>query len=915
MALNFQDQGSVDLGRSRVQTPDPYQPMRNIPNDGTQMEQLAQSLSKFAGVAKANEEKDIEAEKKNIAVYSQMLADAIKDGPVTDQAVNDVLSKQHILTRAGAAEDFGIRRGVVAAQNAFAQFPTVMEPEKAQEAYDKIMSQARKDSEGNLSYQQGYLKAFEQHYIRRVEKDGEDRIKGYKDSSIEAYKIRQRGMIQDVLDGSGVYKDTGVDSKVIETPAAKRILELDPSKYDTPYKLATQLVGADEKVDTSAISSFIRRATGKKIDPSQTPWCAAFVEGVLASKGQSGTGSWMARSYLNYGEGTSDPKQGDLVVLKRGSDPNKGHVGFFAGYDENGNVKVLGGNQGNKVSVSSFSADDVLGFRKIDQGDMKSHVEDNRPQYASLNAGTATDASTGPAPAGVQVADAGTKPNTAYDGSPLTPKLMRIQQEAMRLDGIYKATRLNDNKERRDALAEEIRLEALDRNDPSILRAFPKEIMTDEVRRNYIATEKEIQRNIEHKQQQAITRTEHAEKTAKAETESRITEKAAKGERIDEFKDTQYTYFDHVTGKQVTRSNHTLVAIADGLNKKDRVDSLDSKGTAATLNEKFTAGYVKNDLREAFADDPAMLALLGDRKMLTDQEARAYIANRTDLNRDEKLKLWENMDSWKNNYAVVKDQVVQDFYKHYVGNTVDKYTKADKVALKMASVDINVRNALASVEGDVRQAFEDTVLHDINGFKADNKRDPTYAEKKKILEDAAKKAREVFDDRVKIIEGIEPPPPGGNNGQQTSQPLSTQNVEVTTNPDGSIVINRKQGSPQSTSQPAKPEGKPAAMLGAPAGGVQTMENFISGIGNLFTLNSSQRDAIPMLQQSAVKELANDPTYKQLVDKYNSTPQGQRGAVYGEISKYYGTFVENYVTEHLQGITPKSNYDPTSVRKK
>ena len=381
MALNFQDQGTVDLGRSRLQTPDPYQPIRNVGNDGSQMEELSKALAKFGGIAKQNEEKEIEAEKRNVNVYSQMLADAIKDGPVTDQAVSDVLNKQHIVVRAAAAEDLGYRRGVAAAQEAFLQFPQTMVHEEAKKAYDGIFSKALQDSKGNISYQQGYMKAFEDHYLRRNKEDGDALRKDYKDSANETFSIRTRGVVKQHLDG--ITPTDSLDPEVIKTPATQRLSQLDPSKYDTPFKLASQLVGADEKADTSAISSFIKRATGKSIDPSQTPWCAAFVEGVLASKGQAGTGSWMARSYLNYGVGTDSPQQGDLVVLKRGSDPNKGHVGFFAGYDENGNVKVLGGNQGNKVSVASYSADDVLGFRKIDQGDMKSHVEDNRQQYAS----------------------------------------------------------------------------------------------------------------------------------------------------------------------------------------------------------------------------------------------------------------------------------------------------------------------------------------------------------------------------------------------------------------------------------------------------------------------------------------------------------------------------------------------------
>ena len=58
-------------------------------------------------------------------------------------------------------------------------------------------------------------------------------------------------------------------------------------------------------------------------------------------------------------------KQGfDVVVLRRGSSPVAGHVGFYAG--STGTViHVLGGNQGDTVSIATFSLDDLLGLRRL----------------------------------------------------------------------------------------------------------------------------------------------------------------------------------------------------------------------------------------------------------------------------------------------------------------------------------------------------------------------------------------------------------------------------------------------------------------------------------------------------------------------------------------------------------------------
>ena len=54
----------------------------------------------------------------------------------------------------------------------------------------------------------------------------------------------------------------------------------------------------------------------------------------------------------------------DVVILKRGTNPVQGHVGFFAGL-QGDRVHLLGGNQGDTVSISSFPVSDVLGVRRL----------------------------------------------------------------------------------------------------------------------------------------------------------------------------------------------------------------------------------------------------------------------------------------------------------------------------------------------------------------------------------------------------------------------------------------------------------------------------------------------------------------------------------------------------------------------
>lgn len=106
--------------------------------------------------------------------------------------------------------------------------------------------------------------------------------------------------------------------------------------------------------------------TNMPIDPVRIPWCAAFANAILNRSGYETTNSLMARSFLTWGSKTKEPRDGDIVVLKRGHSNATGHVGFFQGYEWFGGVqyvKVLGGNTDNAVQIGYFPTSAVLGYR------------------------------------------------------------------------------------------------------------------------------------------------------------------------------------------------------------------------------------------------------------------------------------------------------------------------------------------------------------------------------------------------------------------------------------------------------------------------------------------------------------------------------------------------------------------------
>lgn len=161
--------------------------------------------------------------------------------------------------------------------------------------------------------------------------------------------------------------------KLSMLPPVEQIKELNVPRVGaeggTPMQVAGQFIGAHEVKNRDTLAAFLNKAGGAKLDPATTAWCARFVNSVLYDTGLKGTGSDMAKSFLNYGTATDKPSEGDIVVLSRG-DPNgpQGHVGFYAGPGSTpGTIKVLAGNTNNSVTVAEYPEGKVLGYRAISQ--------------------------------------------------------------------------------------------------------------------------------------------------------------------------------------------------------------------------------------------------------------------------------------------------------------------------------------------------------------------------------------------------------------------------------------------------------------------------------------------------------------------------------------------------------------------
>lgn len=96
------------------------------------------------------------------------------------------------------------------------------------------------------------------------------------------------------------------------------------------------------------------------IKTESVPWCAAFVGAMLEAVGIKSSRFESAASYEKWGVELKSPALGCIVVFSRSGG---GHVGFVVGRDLAGRLMVLGGNQGDAVSIAPFDRSRVVAYR------------------------------------------------------------------------------------------------------------------------------------------------------------------------------------------------------------------------------------------------------------------------------------------------------------------------------------------------------------------------------------------------------------------------------------------------------------------------------------------------------------------------------------------------------------------------
>lgn len=116
-----------------------------------------------------------------------------------------------------------------------------------------------------------------------------------------------------------------------------------------------------------AILNFFKETGNGSIKTDEDAWCSVFVGYCAKQAGLNYSKKANAKSWLEQGAATTNPKPGDIVVFWREEpDSWKGHVAIYLGKDETTNeVICLGGNQDDQVCIRQYNVNQVVGYRTL----------------------------------------------------------------------------------------------------------------------------------------------------------------------------------------------------------------------------------------------------------------------------------------------------------------------------------------------------------------------------------------------------------------------------------------------------------------------------------------------------------------------------------------------------------------------
>ncbi|NKX66980.1 TIGR02594 family protein [Labrenzia sp. 5N] len=145
-----------------------------------------------------------------------------------------------------------------------------------------------------------------------------------------------------------------------------RVATRDVPSQDMPpwLKEMDRRMGLHEVRDKTALSGWLK--FGKFLgDPSKLPWCGDAVETCIVKTLPDEpvpSNPFFAQNWRAFGMDAGGPLVGAIGVIRWTA--NSGHVGIVVGYDAaKRRVFLMGGNQQNAVTISSFPESKFIAFR------------------------------------------------------------------------------------------------------------------------------------------------------------------------------------------------------------------------------------------------------------------------------------------------------------------------------------------------------------------------------------------------------------------------------------------------------------------------------------------------------------------------------------------------------------------------
>jgi len=811
MAIQFPDQGSIDLGRSRITSTETYVPVAASKDDGGFTE-LAKALGKMGVGFDAVEDDQIKKQGEQSAAWNAKIMSTFGD-QATDDDINNTLSPLHPKVRARVSQDYGASVGRLDAQKALegANRDVSLDVNDDQAFYQKLMGDALVSSGrvGNSFYQNGYMQEYKRLIEARGSADSNNRIEKTRAIQRDAIGSRTDGAAEDIWTGRAPNtRDDGSPdpvADVVNSAGANRVAALPEADRRDPVKVANTMMGLHENADRATIAAFIKKSTGRSVNPAVTPWCAAFVDAVLQSTGNGGMNSNWARDFLKYGTATTEPTKGDIVVFKRG---DGGHVGFYMGKDEDGNIKVLGGNQSNSVSVASYKSSDLLGYRKPgDAGKIAAQYSERegdpqaRVQVAS-NSNVASDAPT----VGVGT---GTPPPKEPDAVVLDPKVLSLRRHFFGIDTEYQRSGTIKRDEIRDTAAASYLRMAEKFLDPSILQAMPDKLMTQQLRSKFQQMEEAIasRKVTKYNQDRKMKSDKEADDLENFQKDA--TTRFAEGKPIDPLKDAR------MPDGRIDPVRKTYL---ENLQNSSSIPNFDSSVNAANLEDRLEDAYATPDgFKKFFADDPVLGGIVAEGRTPNSREIRAAIRARTDIRPQDGIKIVEKLEKIAQGASLMQDPYIDKAYKESVGLTVDSTLKTD-VFQKLYGL------KYPTLAADTQRVFKEEIRRGITAARATGNGKPEGQALVDLIERAEKKAESHFTSSLERIKNSEPtvrpgqeqatpapnqppaptgPTPVGPEGSKFLRSFERNGVpiDVFTGADGTEIIRRRDEAPKAPVPP------------------------------------------------------------------------------------------------------------------